>query len=601
MIRRVTRAFRRSAAGCGERLRRLGDAAAGPFERAMAAAARRLFRTAEQFERVDYWLLGAARLLLWPVAIAGAVVSAVGRLLVPAGVRSGARRWGQGGAAALAALGERLNLDEAVRRFVWISQPVWRPLAALAGFAYVWLSTRPYRRMRWGLPALVLLTPVAAAAGWGVLWGRGSVAAHYQAAVAAARDAGDYERMQLYQRKLAQLGADTRHSDFKTAVAVAEQGRLGEAYTQMERLAPADRPGFAPAHFWIVQQLLSGALPQPPEEGHRLAGQHLDQLDAARIDLPELVLMRATWLVQGGRLAEASEKLKPLIHRLPPAAIQRLSIDLQLNREEEAKLDARAVATALRDRQLRGAAVDAEGYHWWSVAEALLGDEQRHAEAIAAWQQAFPEDAAMKSAKAHLALREFDLQVRQQKPNAGLLSQRIADAAEANSEPAEIHRRIALLLNRQDQSPEARDALAELTGSTSTPPLVLQSLGTQLLLKGQAAEAAALLKRSLAGDDRDATAWNNYACALLELPGADMNEALRAVERAVSMDANSPQFRETRGQVLVRLHRWEAAIEDLELAINGLPPSKAIHRSLAEAYAATGQEELALLHRGESQ
>ena len=58
-------------------------------------------------------------------------------------------------------------------------------------------------------------------------------------------------------------------------------------------------------------------------------------------------------------------------------------------------------------------------------------------------------------------------------------------------------------------------------------------------------------------------------------------------------------YRETRGQILIKLQRWSDAVRDLELALNGMPESQPIHRSLAEAYEQLGDATLAAAHRAQ--
>ena len=97
-------------------------------------------------------------------------------------------------------------------------------------------------------------------------------------------------------------------------------------------------------------------------------------------------------------------------------------------------------------------------------------------------------------------------------------------------------------------------------------------------------------------DEQNAVAWNNYGLVLGEGDEADLDAALVAVNHALELSPKEHRFRETRGQILLRLERWEEAVEDLEFALNGLPDLDAIHRSLAVAYTALGQDELARLH-----
>jgi uncharacterized protein HemY len=187
------------------------------------------------------------------------------------------------------------------------------------------------------------------------------------------------------------------------------------------------------------------------------------------------------------------------------------------------------------------------------------------------------------------------------RPDAHLVAARILQAAQFGGDAAALHRQIGLLYAQRKQSAVAKAAIDELQKSAHAPEVILQILGTYAVVSGEPAEARDLLKRAVEKEPKDAVAWNNLACALLEIKDADLQEALKAVNNALALTPDSPQFHETRGQVMVRFKEWQKAVEDLELAINGMPNSKSIHRSLADAYAALGQSDLAAIHRDQSQ
>jgi predicted Zn-dependent protease len=75
---------------------------------------------------------------------------------------------------------------------------------------------------------------------------------------------------------------------------------------------------------------------------------------------------------------------------------------------------------------------------------------------------------------------------------------------------------------------------------------------------------------------------------------------LEASNRALQFSPDNYHLRETRGQILVKLERWDEAIGDLEFALNGLPNAPAIHRSLAISYDAVGNASLGAMHRQSS-
>jgi tetratricopeptide (TPR) repeat protein len=227
----------------------------------------------------------------------------------------------------------------------------------------------------------------------------------------------------------------------------------------------------------------------------------------------------------------------------------------------------------------------------------LVGDGDSQRMVIDAWQHDFPDDKLVKQALAERARREVDEQLQAAKPDAQQLAQQIIRAAELGSDLAQLHRQIGVIYQQRKSSPVAREAIDGLKKSPKTPEIVLQVLGTHAVVDGEPVEASELLKRAVELEPKDAIAWNNYACSLLEIPSSDLKEALDAVGKALALAPEAPQFHETRGQVMVRLKKWQQAIEDLELAINGMPNSKTIHRSLADAYTAIGQNDLAAIHR----
>jgi tetratricopeptide (TPR) repeat protein len=114
---------------------------------------------------------------------------------------------------------------------------------------------------------------------------------------------------------------------------------------------------------------------------------------------------------------------------------------------------------------------------------------------------------------------------------------------------------------------------------------------------GEWERAKVYLQQALAKDPKNSIALNNYAWLIIQDPAGDLTAALDAANQAIDLKPEDFQYRETRGQVLVRLGRWREAVDDLEYAANGMPESKEIHLSLAKAYDALGNSQLAQVHR----
>ena len=262
-----------------------GAAIVSPFERLIGGAADKVLSATEHVDRVESLFLRFFRLITWPLRMLGRVFLAILPAPLVKIFTSFGNLFSRAGMALLH-LAEALNLDRAVMGLVWLLQPLWRPLASLGTFAYCWLETREYRRGLMALPAILLATIVLGVGVWHSAFGKSRITAKYKTAVRQMLEERDYDRAKLYERKLAQLGFDTQLTEYRTALTFAEEDNLDEAYQRMLLLAPADQPGYPAAHFWIIQQLLSGKLTDSPEEARTQVKTHLDHLETLEITSP---------------------------------------------------------------------------------------------------------------------------------------------------------------------------------------------------------------------------------------------------------------------------------------------------------------------------
>ena len=76
-------------------------------------------------------------------------------------------------------------------------------------------------------------------------------------------------------------------------------------------------------------------------------------------------------------------------------------------------------------------------------------------------------------------------------------------------------------------------------------------------------------------------------------------DALKLAEDAVRLQPEHAEIRETRGQILLGLRKWQAAVDDLEWSLAKVTTSSrpAIHAALAEAYGQLGDAARAEQHR----
>ncbi|HYO23994.1 MAG TPA: hypothetical protein VEQ85_03510 [Lacipirellulaceae bacterium] len=568
-----------------------------PFERAASATLAGLLRIAESLEQVEGRFAGLFWLVAWPFRAVGRTAAWIGGLLLPASVTRSLTAATRRGASSAWALVDRFNLDGPGRWLVWLTQAVWRPAGAVIGFLFAWLVTRPYRQALWGLPAAALLLPLVGAVAWGLSWGQGDIETRYRAALADARKAGDLELVRVLDHRLEILGVDTRHSDFEAAEKLAQGGQADEAYEEMLKLAPADATGFAPAHLWILVQLLDNQVKVRDVERLPLARRHLEHLELLGFQGPDYEILKATLLAQEGDLPGAADLLAPHISRTQYAALQRMRIDLELKRPEEARRDARALRQHFVDAQRQGQPLSTEQYEFWAQAELLLANTPGWSRVVREWLAVDPKSSSARGAVALLNLQEFDSMLQSNHADPTALSQRLADAARLLENPDQLETQVTRLYGMRRDMPAVATMMDQLAQAADTPTPLLAAIGTSAAVEGNLPLARSLLRKVVEAEPQRSAAWNNLAWALSQPPEQDLEGALAAVNKALELAPAEFRFRETRGQILVAKGQWTQAVEDLEFALNGMPDFAPIHASLATAYENLGERELADMHR----
>src|SRR5262249_17918096 len=90
---------------------------------------------------------------------------------------------------------------------------------------------------------------------------------------------------------------------------------------------------------------------------------------------------------------------------------------------------------------------------------------------------------------------------------------------------------------------------------------------------------------------------NNMAMILAIGKKPDLPRALAIIQSVVEKFPENPTFRDTRGQVLVKLGRCQEGVIDLEYALPKLISKARTHAALAQAYSSLGAQTLASQHQ----
>jgi tetratricopeptide (TPR) repeat protein len=582
-----------------------------PFEQLIGGLFRRFMSAVESLERVEVLAAALLRWLFWPVRWLYRSVSGTTR--PPANLsrpirnsglvvayRRSINRIGQ----AISWTLEHFNLDIVVRWVVWLLWPLWRPISGLIGAGYAWIVTREPRKILYCLPALVVCVPFLVITYLAWTTGAQKTIGHYRLALDEAANSDDVARTQLIERKLSQLGASTQRDNYYRALAVAADGDLPRAYQQFQQLAPTDSPGYPPAHFWILDQILSNRLPIEAAERGKLIDQHIEQLTTAGIESIQLELLRASRLVETQQLEQAIEALRPLAEKVPAAAFELVRIEIALGKIDDARRNAPLVMMHASDIAARGDRLSSAIYEVWANSLKLTGRDEQLERVCQLWLAEHPQDVNAQKVMSSILTRRIEARLATQSTSPLAIAQMISEAAELGASPEWLAQQIERLYQSRDnaiiESELPEQTIETLASNPELPTSLAETLGVVAAQHEEWERSKACFATMAKQSPANPVAWNNLAWVCLQSTPAEIARARSAVERAVQLDPDNYQFRATRGQVLARQQEWQLAIVDLELALNVLPENSSIRQALAEAYEATGQSELAEIHRNEA-
>ena len=474
------------------------------------------------------------------------------------------------------------------------------PVAGLWAFWRVYWRTRSVALLGWGIPVTAVVGLLLSVYFHNYWYDYGRLAPRYEVALLEAVKAGDTVRANQYRLKLEQLGVRTDRGQYRAAVALAEEGDWAGAYAKMSEVVDPRRPGFPSAHAWMVEHLLDGRLPVPANEAASLALQHLQQLRTRVGESDDLLFWEGLAHYRQQNLAQARAALVELKRSFPAASALLMQVCWQLREPEAARVAAVAVQRQLQQKLTEGDALTAAELQWQVAATELIGDVELATAAVEQWYAANPDSLEARLRRATLQLQSIDAWLKQ--PTAEgqetvIAALRVAAETIPADDFAAVQQRLTTLATGSARPERYESVYQSLLVAADLPPRVWAHLGSLAAARLEWASADELLARATAADPQLAVAWNNRAFVLNSAFVSRRFEALDYAERAVGLDPDRTDFRQTRGLIFFNLRRWDQAIEDLEIASNGVKDLPLIHAALAEAYRQTGNPLLAEVYQ----
>jgi tetratricopeptide (TPR) repeat protein len=472
------------------------------------------------------------------------------------------------------------------------------------------LATRSYFHLLQGLPAVLAAIAVLAVAG--VVVGReSSLRESYRIAAATAYQADRPEDAQLFYERLFRLDGGTAETRLFLGLTLEKLGHKEEATGLIYGVANGDAGGDARANRWLAGQILSNPKNLQDRSQLNAAYKHLLKAEEALPRDPDIKLNLATYHLALGETAKAIPKLeaaastRPALHydlsRLyattgQAGAAQRANerAEKHFRRElEKAPDDRRArlllatcVANAGRFEEAvkilaEGLSVDPDGPYGSAIAKIYVSAYDRHSI------QPQPDYRAMINALRE-ALR-FD-------PKSADAAVRLATFGERGAG------QLGIVAPTVDPTVEktAREMLQALLASGEQPPAVHMALGLKAWRANDLSQAQWHFERAYELDPNLSGVANNLAWVMSHQPNGDLKRALEVIDPIITKFPQVAHFRDTRGEIYLRMERWDEALQDLERALPEMRNDPRIHESLATAYDGVKQPEIAEKHRQEA-
>jgi Flp pilus assembly protein TadD len=458
-----------------------------------------------------------------------------------------------------------------------------------------WWESRRIKVLLWGTPALLAIMASVATALTVTSVNRIDRAQKYLLAGRVAMRAESWSTAKLYYERAIELGAREPDAMFDLAIASEQTGDEARKRAVLQRLAPDDQAVYAPAHLWKATRIL--AVGSISEEQLLLAETQLHHVLHLEPDNSMAHAILGDMYSQRGILDRA-------IHHLSKS--DRKSIFYQLKLAKVLKQtgnlpQAELVATnllALTQPAADAAPRDVEACLSHAEATLLSGDYENTVTILQNATRLVGADPRLRDALTMALIGWSDSLLLRSAENRPRAFQLLAIGLENSPNEMLLFDRIIKLLKTGDVV--ADDAEVFLKQNIVTGRAVGVShliLGTHLFDAGDPMTAGLHLEQAFKQLPFGPVVANNFAWYLIKGEGADAPRALSIIDSVIKVQPENPEFRDTKGHILMKLGRWQDAVAEFETTLETLSNRPTTHDALANAYQLLGVEGLADDHR----
>ena len=485
---------------------------------------------------------------------------------------------------------------------------LWHVVTATSG-------TRRVRHLLEGLPAVFATIGVLVVGG--IVLGRESqLRDEYQTAAHREFSEKDYQEAYLYYERLFKLDGGTAETRLYLGLSLDQLGRSRDAMRLIRGVAEGDAGGDYRANAWIATKLLADE--ELRKDPRVLAAVYRNLLKAER-GMPnnlQVKLNLANYHVTAGDFRKAIPYLEGAAELSPIVNIELARYYSMDDRGNSARVALERAEEYLRSKLNRDP-VDRQTRILLSKTASMLGDfgtvlavleqglaldpDGPYPQLIAETHIAIFDRLSVEPVLDHGRMIHHLRQALRYRPGMVDAIVRLVGFGEKTDEPS-----IQLAggeVNSATDSAVKQDAkalLREMLARGIEAPSVHMALGLKAWRDNDYETARQHFEAAYDLDPTIAEIANNLAWILTHQKIPQPERALSVINTVLERHPNVPRFRDTRGEAYLALGQWDEAIRDLEFALSTLREDPRIHLSLAKAYEAREQPELAEAHRDEA-
>jgi len=479
-------------------------------------------------------------------------------------------------------LKKRRNRDRPSRLSA-LTKQITRPFRQL----WQWISEarqkRSYRNLWLGIPAGVLGIAALALAMVAKLKADETLPTYRQLATKH-YEAGDLSEARTYLERIYRSGDTSDDVRYFLAETLQAQGETARAQALYESLAPDDGYGYPEAHLLKATGILASRF-RPGDE--LLAHHHLTAAQARFGDTPNWLFLRAKLFL----MLNDHESALPLLRsaaRKDPRLLYDLAIVCKTLEERDKHSGSEVELEAAKNQFQDFVKADAKDTTARLRLGELLTALGRFDEAREVLKVGFVENRKLFGpAVAQVFLADHDNLLRAGSSPFERL-QRLKYAVRSDPRCVEAVRRLAFFGEEPGTTEktrnEAKEYLENMVATGQEAAIAHLALGSKAWTDKKPKEAITHLTSAYDLDPSMSVLANNLAWVLSHSEKPELENALAVINTVLENHPDVAAYRDTRGQILVKMQRWDDALKDLQFALREMPDSPEIHHALSLTY-----------------